>query len=93
MRRIIAAAAIGAMTLALPLGPAEAGNKGGGNFCPGRDNNCPSNGGGGNGGGGNGNTGNKVDECDNKSDGTIVIIGGVAFQCNNFDVGPLVSIK
>lgn len=41
---------------------------------------------GGGGGGGGGNTGNTEDACDNQVDGTIVIVGGSAFQCNNYDV-------
>ena len=61
------------LTLVLaPTAPALAGNKGGGNFCPGRNNSCPSNGGGGGGGG------KTTDVCTNKADGQIVVfVGGV----------------
>jgi len=77
MRRIIIILIAALTFLLAPLSPALAGNKGGGNFCPGRNNSCPSGGGGGGGGG-------SSDPCSALADGTylinlqaVVCIGGV----------------
>ncbi len=83
LRRVVAGTAIAAVTM-LPLADfASAGNKGDGNFCPGRENSCPS-GGGGNGGNGdddttnnnNNNSGNQM-ECLNSNPENIIFIGGI----------------
>lgn len=78
MRKALVGLLMLAGLLAAPFsGIADAGNKGDGNFCPGRNNTC-----GGGGGGGGGNTGDVEDACDNQLDGTVVI-GGI---CLDFDV-------
>lgn len=71
----------------VPLGGlAHAGNKGGGNFCPGRNNTC-----GGSGGSGGG-TGQTVDACDNRADGQYLIDVNVLITCNNFDVTSIIHL-
>jgi len=64
-------------------GLAHAGNKGDGNFCPGRNNTC---------GGSTGGTGSTVDSCDNLADGQYLIDVNVLITCNNFDVTSIIIL-
>ena len=75
-KKLLMALLAAAMLTAGSVG-ALAAPKGDGNFCPGRDNNCPGDsGGGGGGGGGGGNhpgNGDVEDECDGMQDGNYLI--------------------
>ena len=88
MRKLIALLAVTITLVLAPFTPAFAGNKGDGNFCPGRNNTC---GGGGGGGGGDDGDGDTITIskkfCQNKADGhylvnaqIVVCIGGVVID-------------